>query len=79
MLRRVDYVLVVTKGCVAHYTFDAQEFGGLKIPTYRRIAQRRPEQPEVNGVPALRGWTWLSGPSAFKLDVCDVIVRHKEN
>jgi hypothetical protein len=79
MLRSIDYAPVVTKGSAAHYTFDVQEFSGLKIPTYRCIVQRRPDQPAVNGVPALRGWAWLSGPSAFKLDYRDVIVWDKEN
>jgi hypothetical protein len=79
MLRRVDYSPEVTQGCAGHYTFDAQEFSGIKVPTFRRIVQRKPEQVEVNGVPALRGWTWLSGPSLFKLEYRNVIVRDKES
>ena len=75
MLRRLDYAPVAFKVPAAHYCFDAQEFSGIKIPTFRRVVGRRPTLPMVNGDHALGGWTWLSGPSAFLLDYCKVVVR----
>ncbi|KAF2093391.1 hypothetical protein NA57DRAFT_81319 [Rhizodiscina lignyota] len=82
MLRRIDYAPEVlldpadpNAGAVAHYVFDAQEFNGLKFPTFRRVVFRKPEQPAVNGVPALGGRAMLSGPSVFKLDYTDVIIQ----
>ena len=75
MLRRLDYAPAAFKVPAAHYCFDVQEFSGIKIPTFRRVVGRRPTLPMVNGEHALGGWTWLSGPSAFLLDYCKVVVR----
>lgn len=82
MLRRLDYAPDIilkpenpSATAVAQYTFDATEFSGLQIPTFRRVVFRKPEQPPVNGRPALGGSAWLSGPTVFTLVFTDVVVR----
>lgn len=75
MLRRNDYAPAAFKRAAAHYSFDAQEFDGLKIPMLRRVVMRKSNSPNVNDELPLRGWTWLSGPSSFFLDYCKVDTR----
>jgi hypothetical protein len=75
MLRRVDYAPLAFKVPAAHYCFDAQDVSGIKIPMLRRVVLRKPNSPTVNDEYALRGRTWLSGPTSFLLDYCRVVVR----
>lgn len=75
MLRRVDYAPDVLFGNAAHYVFDAKDFDGIKVPTYRRVVMRVPGQPSTREAPVLRGLAKLSGPSGFRLDYCDVTFR----
>jgi hypothetical protein len=75
MLRRVDYAPLAFKIPASHYCFDVKDISGIKIPTLRRVVIRKPQAPMANGEHALRGWTWLSGPSSFLLDYCHVVVR----
>jgi hypothetical protein len=76
MLRRLDYAPLAFKVPASHYCYDVKEISGIKIPTLRRVVGRLPDPPmAVNGEHALRGWTWLSGPSSFLIDYCSVVVR----
>jgi hypothetical protein len=40
LLQRLDYVTDVLGGVASHYCFDHREFGGLVIPTLRRVVRR---------------------------------------
>ncbi len=62
-LKRLDYMTDVLGGVAAHYCFDPKQFGGLTIPTFRRVVRRTPEGPLV------------SGPTSFKLDYTAVKVH----
>jgi len=64
MLQRIDYTADVLKGTAVHYCFDHKEFGGIAVPTLRRISRR---DPETNR-------TMISGPSSFFLDYVDVSI-----
>jgi hypothetical protein len=77
MLRRLDYAPLAFKVPVAHYCFDAKDFDGIKIPTFRRVVWRHPDTAPVDGVFPLGGNAMLSGPTSFLIDYCQVIV-HRE-
>jgi hypothetical protein len=62
MLKRLDYVTDVLGGVAAHYCYDPKAFGGLTMPTLRRVVRRLPEGP------------LLSGRTSFLLDYFDVEV-----
>ena len=49
MLKRLDYVTDVLGGVAAHYCFDPMPFGGIVIPTLRRVVRRTPQGPLVSG------------------------------
>ena len=40
LLRRLDYHPEVTDSPIAHYTYDYQDFGGLRFPTRRSVHVR---------------------------------------
>jgi hypothetical protein len=72
MLQRIDYNPVVMGGATAsHYCFDHKEISGIMIPMTRRVVLRAPPQ----GGNGLGGRTLLSGPTAFLLDYCKVILH----
>ena len=56
-------VLLVLGGVAAHYCYDPMTFGGVVIPTLRRVVRRTPDGP------------LLSGRTSFILDYVDVAVR----
>jgi hypothetical protein len=62
MLKRLDYTADVLGGVAAHYCYDPKAFGGLLMPTLRRVVRRTPEGP------------LLSGRTSFMLDYVDVEV-----
>ena len=49
LLQRLDYVTDVLGGVASHYCYDHQEFGGLVIPTLRRVVRRTPTGPALTG------------------------------
>lgn len=63
MLKRWDYETDVLGGVAAHYCYDPKPFGGIILPTLRRVVTRTPEGPH------------MTGPSAFVLDYSDVGVE----
>lgn len=75
MLRRLDYAPNATKRPGAHYCYDAETVDGLVIPTFRRVVGREADLDKSTGGFNMGGLTRLSGPSAFRLDYCRVIVR----
>jgi hypothetical protein len=63
LLQRVDYQTDIVGGVAAHYCFDHKTFGGIVVPTRRRVVRRDPDgRPE------------LSGPSRVFLDFREVTV-----
>lgn len=46
LLQRIDYVTDVAGGVAAHYCHDHTWFGGLLIPTLRRVVRRTPQGPQ---------------------------------
>lgn len=63
LLRRFDYSTDVLGGVAAHYCFDLKEFGGITMPTLRRVVSRTSEGAQV------------SGRTGFLLDYTNVEVR----
>lgn len=63
LLRRPDYKTDVVGGVAAHYCFDHREFGGIVMPTLRRVVSGRDDGPKV------------TGRTGFLLDYIDVEVR----
>ena len=67
VLRRLDYKAEVVSGSspggAAHMCYDHREFGGLLIPTVRRVVQI--PHGMMNG-----------GPSAVTIDIYDVAVKY---
>lgn len=55
-LHRLDYVTDLLHGVAAHYCFDHKNFGGLLIPTVRRVVFRRDGVARLNG----RNAFWLN-------------------
>lgn len=66
LLRRLDYTAEEfgKRANAAHYCFDHREFGGLKVPTRRRVFLRQP-----NGRP--RPWPLLIWIDIQDVDVTD--------
>lgn len=48
-LKRIDYNTDVAGGVATHYCYDPKDFGGLIVPTRRRVVQRFPAGPKING------------------------------
>lgn len=67
LLRHIDYETDVAKGVASHYCFDYKSFGGIVIPTMRRVVRRLPDESSV-----------LSGPTSFGLQYVDVKVINKD-
>jgi hypothetical protein len=63
LLRRLDYKTDVAGGVAAHYCFDHREYGGIVMPTLRRVVSRTEDGPKV------------TGRTGFLLDYIDVEVR----
>ncbi|SEC96189.1 hypothetical protein [Bradyrhizobium erythrophlei] len=63
LLRRLDYKTDVAGGVAAQYCFDHREFGGIVMPTLRRVVSRTNDGPRV------------TGRTGFLLDYIDVEVR----
>jgi hypothetical protein len=52
--RRMDYVAeVIGSSLVGHYTSRYQSFGGLQVPTRRRVFRRRPDNTVDLNLPAI--------------------------
>ena len=63
LLRRLDYAPeVVGRGTVSHYRFDHETFGGIVVPTLRRVVLLTPQGPHI------------SGPTIVLLQIADVVV-----
>ena len=63
LLRRMDYVTDVAGGVAAHYCFDYRPYGGIMMPTLRRVVSRTGDSAKV------------TGRTGFLLDYIDVEVR----
>ncbi|MCJ1388170.1 hypothetical protein MMC18_001015 [Xylographa bjoerkii] len=64
LLRRFDYFADVFQSAASHYVLDHREFGGVVVPTLRRVVRRNTETGMV-------GWF---GRSSFLLDYLEVRV-----
>lgn len=65
MLKRFDYCAEVFQAHASHYCYDPKTFGGIVVPTVRRVVRRDAES----------GAVFLNGPTSFLLDYVDVVVR----
>jgi len=65
MLKRFDYCADVFQAHASHYCYDPKTFGGIVVPTVRRVVRRDPES----------GAVFLNGQTSFLLDYVDVVVR----
>ncbi|MCJ1396854.1 hypothetical protein MMC11_000044 [Xylographa trunciseda] len=62
LLRKFDYFADVFQSAASHYVLDHKDFGGVVIPTLRRVVRRDQETGKV-------GWF---GRSSFLLDYLEV-------
>jgi len=67
LLRRIDYETDVAKGVASHYCFDYKNFGGIVIPTMRRVVRRLPDGTSV-----------VSGPTSFGLQYIAVEITDND-
>jgi hypothetical protein len=72
MLQRIDYKPDVNGAAASHYCFDHKEISGIMFPTLRRVVLRVPDAEREDD---LGGKPLLSGPTAFLLDYCEIVVN----
>ncbi|KAI9665921.1 MAG: hypothetical protein M1821_003856 [Bathelium mastoideum] len=66
LLRRLDYYADVVHSSAAHFCFDLKSYGGIVVPTYRRVVRR---------VEGENGRPLLSATSSFGLHYAKVTVE----
>jgi hypothetical protein len=69
LLRRLDYFADVVHSSAAHFCFDLKRYGGIVVPTYRRVVRRT----EGEG-----GRPLLSAMSSFGLHYAKVTVEDEK-
>jgi hypothetical protein len=69
LLRRLDYFADVVHSAAAHFCFDLKRYGGLVIPTYRRVVRR---------VEGEGGRPLLSAMTSFGLQYAKVVVTDED-